>query len=113
MKGRVQLDNIILRCEDAPSISPARMQFEDWPSYDGNFQIGTIPSFKEVQFKTSVVTDRENLLKALNGKTVVASSDFFDTFECVVKTEKYGLSAGKTRAIYDITLREDSSIVPK
>lgn len=111
--GKVKLDNIILRCENLSQVSPKRAQFQDWPSEDGNFQIQTIPSFKEVSFQTSVQIDRENLLKELDGKTVTASSSLFETFECVVTSQKYSIAAGSGRAIYEITLREDSSRVPK
>lgn len=113
MKGKVKLDNLIMRCEDLSEVTPARAQYKDWASEDGNFQIKTIPSFKQVTFQTSVLLDRENLLKEIDGKTVVATSSLFDTFECVVTAQKYGVNAGSSRAIYNITLRSDNSRVGK
>lgn len=54
-----------MRCEDLSEVTPVRAQYKDWPSEDGNFQIKTIPSFKQVTFQTSVLLDRENLLKEI------------------------------------------------
>lgn len=113
MKGKVKLDNLVMRCEDLSEVSPVRAQYKDWPSEDGNFQIKTIPNFKQVTFQTSVLIDRENLLKEIDGKTVLASSSLFETFECVVTAQKFGISAGSSRAIYNITLRSDDSRVGK
>lgn len=113
MKGKIKVGNLILRVEQLTSLIPHSTKYEEFPSYAGSFQNQVAPQLQEVQFTTSVRKDRENLLKELDGKTVVASADFMTTFECVVGTQKFAIQGGSDRAIYDITLVEDRSNVKK
>jgi hypothetical protein len=113
MGGRIKLGSLWLRVEDLPDVTPNRAKYEPFESYGGIYQVKLLTNeMKEVQFRTSINKDRENLLKALNGKSVLASSDLFNPFQCVIAAQKYSIDSGEKYAVYDITLAEDKS-VPK
>lgn len=109
--GKVKLGSVILTIEGADDITPNRKQYEQFDSYDGSYQIKiSTNQIKEVSFKTSTRDNKESLLKSLDGQSVLASSDIFDPFQCVVSSQKYSVEAGERYAIYNITLKEDKSV---
>ena len=111
MAGKIKLGGLILTVEGLNDVTPNRAQYEQFDSYGGGYQVKlSANQIKEVSFKTSVLIDREKLLKSLDGKTILASSDLFDPFECVVTSQKYGIEAGEKYALYEITLKEDKSV---
>jgi hypothetical protein len=111
MTGTIKLGSLILTVEGLDEVTPNRVQYDQFDSYDGSFQVKlSANQIKEVSFKTSVKGDREKLLKGLDGKKILASSTLFEPFECVVATQKYSIESGEVHANYDVTLKEDKSV---
>lgn len=115
MKGKIKIGKLILRLENVDSYVPSRYKYEPWEGEgnDNNFQVRLNKSITEVSFTTSVLKNRGNLLKELDGKTELVSADMFDTFEGVVSTQEMGVDGGSTRAVWKVTIVGDKSNVDK
>ena len=112
-KGKIKIGKLILRLENLDTYKPSRWQYEPWVSEDGSFQVRTVKNLIEVSFVTSVLKNRGNLLKELDGKTELVSADMFDTFEGVVSTQEMGVDGGNKRAVWKVTIVGDKSNVDK
>lgn len=111
--AKVKLGDLVLTVENLDEVIPNRNQYEQWDSYDGSYQVKmSANQIKEVSFKTSIRTNKEHLLESINGKRILASSDLFKPFECVVTSQKYSVDGGEVYAVYEITLKEDK-VVPQ
>jgi hypothetical protein len=102
---------IILKARDV-EVTPHRAKYEDWESENGYFQVRVADEMKEVSFKTWVLKKKESLLYNLNGHIVLAASNMFNRFYCVVTAQNYSVSEADEWAEYDITLRETTATDP-
>ncbi len=115
MKGKIKIGKLILRLESLDNYVPSRYKYEPWEGEgeDNNFQVRLNKSITEVTFTTSILKNRGNLLKELDGKTETISADMFGTFEGVVSTQEMSVGGGTNRAIWKITVVGDKSNVDK